>query len=101
MGNSNCKPKINQTVIKKYPENPNNDKLLIENIKFLMKMKNLLITECLIENVKFEIETIYNDKKILVTNKYNNNDIDIIFTYDYFNFFIRFNLYLLFHIVKK
>ena len=85
MGNSICKPNINKKINVKYPENPNNDKLLIENIKFLMKMKNTLINTCLIENVKFEIETLYNAKKILVTNKYSNNDIDIIFT-EYLNF---------------
>ena len=89
MGSGNCKQnKIKQSNTNTkyiYHDNPNNDKLLLENIKYLVKMKHPLINTCIIENVKFELDSFYNGKTILVTNKNNDNDIDIIFT-EYLHF---------------
>ena len=90
MGLTNCKPSNNNQIhsrnISEFTNNPNNDKLLIESIKYKIKESNKTINDYLKFDIKFYVETMFFGEEVILTNvKKQNNDFDLIFK-KYLNF---------------
>ena len=90
MGLTNCKPSNNNQIhsrnISEFTNNPNNDKLLIESIKYKIKESNKTINDYLKFDIKFYVETMFFGEEVILTNvKKQNNDFDLIFK-RYINF---------------
>ena len=75
MGLTNCKPSnINQVHDIKYSNiyqhvnNPNNDKLFIESIKYKIKDSDTTINDYLNFDIKFYVETMFFGEDVIVTN---------------------------------
>ena len=87
MGLTNCKPSnINQvhdikySNISQHVNNPNNDKLFIESIKYTIKESDTTINDYLNLDIKFYVETMFFGEDVIVTNvKNQKNDFDVIF----------------------
>ena len=100
MGLINCRPANNNRVVNNYNSdeetfdslkfnfnnNPNNDKLFMESIKYEIKESNKNFEDYIKFDVKFYIETLYYDEEIIITNIHNKPyDFSIIFK-KYINF---------------
>ena len=66
MGLTNCKPSSNNQVnniihsnMSQHINNPNNDKLFIESIKYKIKETNTTVNDYLQYDIKFYLETMY------------------------------------------
>ena len=87
MGLTNCKPSSNNQVnniihsnMSHHINNPNNDKLFIESIKYKIKETNTTVNDYLQYDIKFYLETMLFGEEVIVTNiKNEKNDFDVIF----------------------
>ena len=63
-----------------YLENSNNDKLYLENLKYIIKKNNPEIKYYIENNINFIWDTTFRDKKLTISNHNIKNDINIIIT---------------------
>jgi len=61
-----------------YSVNLNNDKLYLENLKYIIKQKNPELKYYIQNNIKFIWDTEYFNNNLIISNYNNKNDIDIV-----------------------
>ena len=87
MGLTNFKPSNHNQVhnirysnISEHINNPNNDKLFIESLKYKIKESDTTVNDYLKFDIKFYVETMLFGEDVIVTNiKNQKNDFDVIF----------------------